>query len=724
MRGASILASALAITSVVLAPVAAHPAPARPGYHWSNVAIGGGGFVDGLVFNPTEPGLAYARTDIGGAYRWDVLAQRWIPLTDSIGDYNHLGVESIATDAVNPSRVWLATGAYAQPWATNGEILRSADQGRHWTTVPLPIQLASNQDGRGMGERLAVDPRDDNVLYLATPVNGLWRSTDGGATWGQVGSFPVQSTPDGIGLPFVTFGAATGRFGTPSATIYVGDATATGPNLYVSHDAGATWQPVPGEPTGLLPQHAALAADGTLYLDYADRAGPNGMTNGAVHSYRPGTGQWRDITPEVPGVNGNPSFGYAGLAVDPRHPGTVMVATNDRWNPVDDIFRSTDGGTSWSSVSATATLDVSSTPFVKFGGTSAKFGWWIAALAIDPFDPDHVVYGTGATVFGSYDATRAQTHWSTLAVGGIEETAVNDLVSPPVGPCQVVSVQSDVGGFCHRDLTTSPSDGMSEPRLGSGTGLAEAGSAPLDLARVGWTGGDYSTDAGVTWTAMTLPPGETNGAGTVGLTADGTTVIWSPSGAPTDYSTDRGLTWTAVSGLPAGLTPVADPVNASICYAIDGANGILYRSTDAGHSFTALTTGLAASGSDQLQAAPGRSGDLWLSTQSGLFRSTDGGVSFAAVNGVSASDTLGFGKAAQGASYPAIYQVATIGGGYGIYRSTDTGATWTRINDDNHQYGYLGAAITGDPRVFGRVYLATNGRGIVLGEPGKSWPDA
>jgi hypothetical protein len=39
------------------------------------------------------------------------------------------------------------------------------------------------------------------------------------------------------------------------------------------------------------------------------------------------------------------------------------------------------------------------------------------------------------------------------------------------------------------------------------------------------------------------------------------------------------------------------------------------------------------------------------------------------------------------------------------------------VNDDQHQYAWTGAAITGDPRVPGRVYVTTNGRGIVYGEP-------
>ena len=499
------------------------------------MSIVGGGFVDGLVFSPKQRGLAYARTDIGGAYRWN--KRRWVPLMDFTGfnDWNELGVESVAADPLNAGKVWVAAGEYTQPWALppDGEILRSADQGRHWQVTSLPIQLASNQDGRDMGERLAVDPDDDSVLYLASPANGLWRSTDGGAAWSQVTSFPVTSTPDDIGLSFITFNAAGGHRGTPTRTIFVGDATGT--DLYESTDAGATWHLVPGQPAGMEPQHGVMAGSGLLYVDYANQPGPNGMTDGSVWKYDTLTGTWTDITPEVPGVDGNPAFGYAGLAADPEHPDTVMVATNDRWSPVDTIFRSTDAGATWTDVGASAKLDISASPFLAWGATP-KFGWWIASVAIDPFDPAHVMFGTGATVYGSDDVTAADrgqaTHWSAAAATGIEETAVNDLVVPAAGPCRLVSAVGDLGGFCHPTLDRSPASGMIQPILGSGTSIGEAGRAPLDLAEVGYSGGDWSTDGGATWTAMTLPPGSTQGAGVVAVAADGAATT-APTTAPT-----------------------------------------------------------------------------------------------------------------------------------------------------------------------------------------------
>ena len=63
------------------------------------------------------------------------------------------------------------------------------------------------------------------------------------------------------------------------------------------------------------------------------------------------------------------------------------------------------------------------------------------------------------------------------------------------------------------------------------------------------------------------------------------------------------------------------------------------------------------------------------------------------------------------------YAAAKVAGVRGIFRSTDAGQTWVRINDDQHQWGRAGdTALTGDPRIFGRVYVGTNGRGIIYGD--------
>jgi xyloglucan-specific exo-beta-1,4-glucanase len=83
---------------------------------------------------------------------------------------------------------------------------------------------------------------------------------------------------------------------------------------------------------------------------------------------------------------------------------------------------------------------------------------------------------------------------------------------------------------------------------------------------------------------------------------------------------------------------------------------------------------------------------------------------------VTAGVNVAFGKAAPGATHPAVFLVGTVDGVDGVFRSDTTGSTWVRINDDKHRYGNAGDALAGDPRIWGRVYLGTNGRGILYAD--------
>ncbi|HEY5039785.1 MAG TPA: hypothetical protein VIJ93_11990, partial [bacterium] len=64
-------------------------------YTWKNVTIPAGGFVCQTEFSPVQSGLIYARTDIGGVYRWDNTNSVWVPLVDqfSNSNYNYYGGE-------------------------------------------------------------------------------------------------------------------------------------------------------------------------------------------------------------------------------------------------------------------------------------------------------------------------------------------------------------------------------------------------------------------------------------------------------------------------------------------------------------------------------------------------------------------------------------------------------------------------------------------------------
>ncbi|MFK0192016.1 cellulose binding domain-containing protein [Kitasatospora sp. NPDC090308] len=744
-------------TASAAEPTGAAAVGSQP-YSWNNVQIGGGGFIPGIVFNQGQQGLVYARTDIGGAYRQDPATKQWIPLLDSLGwdDWGLTGVASLATDARDPKRVYVAAGTYTNSWdPANGAILRSSDQGRTWQRTTLPFKIGGNMPGRGMGERLTIDPNNDAVLWFGAPSGkGLWRSADYGVTWSRVSTFPVTGTyapdptdtsgyqNDPLGILWEVFDQGSGTVNGVTRTVFVGVADQQN-SVYRSDDGGATWTRIGGQPTGFVPHKAVLdASGGNLFVSYSDTGGPYDGAHGDVWKYATGTGAWTNVSP-VPSSNSSDNyFGYSGLTVDRRHPNVLMVTGYSSWWPDTQIWRSTDSGATWKPFWSydgypnrvdRYTMDVSAVPWLTFHANASapeeapKLGWMTEALEIDPFDSDRMLYGTGATLYGSSNLTdfdKGAKLTITPVVKGIEETAANELISPPTG-APLLSSLSDLGGFRHDDPTKVPSQTFAQPDLTSGTSMDFAEAAPATMVRVGETASGstekhigYSTDGGSHWFAASAEPAGVTGGGQVALAADGSATVWSPKGTGVYRSAGTGNSWTAATGIPAGASVQADRVDPKTFYGWSG--GTFYVSTDAGATFTAKASGLPAE-SVRFKAVPGTRGDVWLAggtatTSYGLWHSTDGGATFAKQAGVDQADNIGFGKAAPGRTHPAMYTSAKIGGVRGLFRSDDAGASWVRINDDAHQWGWTGGAITGDPRIYGRVYVGTNGRGVLYGD--------
>ncbi len=719
-------------------------------YRWRNVVIVGGGFVTGLITHPARRGLIYARTDVGGAYRRDSHASEWVPITDMIGmsDWHLTGIESLAVDPSRPNRVYLAAGIYTNPRVANGSLLRSEDKGRTWRRTLMPFKMGGNEAGRANGERLAVDPNDGDILYFGSRRDGLWRSADRGATWQKVESFPFKFEPapagegefgfvpyekQAIGIVFVQFDARGGPRGKPTQTIYVGVSTPDA-SLYRSTDAGRSWSPVPNQPRGLRPNHAALASDGMLYLSYGKEPGPNTMTDGAVWRYDTAKNLWANITPIKPGA-GDP-FGYGGVSVDARRPRTMMVVTFARWDRGDEIFRSTDGGEHWTPIGPKAVRTSLDARWLYWHRAEPSSTGWMGDVEIDPFDSNRALYVTGQGVWESNDVAASDrglpTHWA-FSARGLEETVALDLISPPSG-AHLVSGVGDIGGFKHNRLDASPPEGMfSNPIFANTESLDFAEQSPAFVVRTGTSGhgreggpshGAYSTDGATTWTPFETEP-DGNGAGKVAVSADGRTIVWTPRGGVAHYSRDRGATWHRAGRLDTRMSVVSDRVNPNKFYAYDLRRGQVQVSTDGGETFSVGARNLPV-GYVTLHAAPGFEGELWLSTGNGarhtagngLYRSTDSGQSFRRVETIAEVYALGFGKAAPRRGYPAIYVAGKVANVQGLFRSDDTGQTWTRINDDRHQFGQINV-ITGDPRIYGRVYIGTGGRGILYGDPVK-----
>ncbi|RFU28668.1 hypothetical protein B7463_g7686, partial [Scytalidium lignicola] len=685
-------------------------AAAAQAFTWKNVRIGGGGgFVPGIVFNPSEKGVAYARTDIGGAYKLNS-DDTWTPLTDFANNtsWHDWGIDALVTDPVDTNRLYVAVGMYTNEWDPNpGSILRSTDRGTTWTESVLPFKVGGNMPGRGVGERLAIDPSSNNILYFGTR-----------RTYFQDNDSTYDSDP--VGIAWVTFDSTSGKKGSPTPRIFVG-VVDKGQSIFKSEDGGATWAWVSGEPQyGFLPHKGVLApAEKALYISYSDGAGPYDGTNGTVHKYNITTGSWTDISPTSLSTT---YYGYGGLSVDLQNPGTIMVAALNCWWPDELIFRSTDSGVTWSpiwdwngypNINYYYGYDISTAPWLQDNTSTAQFpvkvGWMVEDLAIDPFDSNHWLYGTGATIYGGHDLQKWDTiHNVTIKslATGLEETAVLGLITPPGGP-PLLSAVGDIGGFYHADLDVAPAQSFHTPTYGTTNGIDYAGNKPSNVVRAGAASATpavpqvaISTDYGRTWSAD-YGADTSIGPGAVALSADADTVILmsSTNGPLVSQYTN---TFSSIPTLPSGAVIASDKRNNSVFYG--GANGSIYVSTNTGISFSKTITLGSSSAVNGIRAHPTVAGDIWASTDVGLFHSTDYGRTFTQVrSGCAAGWSFALGVGSSESSYPVIYGFFTVDGVTALFKTEDKGVNWQMISDANHGFGAASSNIVAaDMTTYGR----------------------
>ena len=684
-------------------------------YNWSNVAIGGGGYVTGMEYSKVEDGLVYARTDIGGAYRWVDKESKWVAITDHLGsdEWNLIGIESICADPVDANRVYIACGTYME--TANGAILSSDDYGKTWTRFDLPFGCGGNQSGRGVGERLAVDPKDNKNVYFGSRTDGMWKSTDHGKTWAKVESFPTEGNfvqeSNAIGIMWIEFAPDTND-------IYAGVAETNGTCIYKSADGGATWNALPALQAGMYPLQADISKNGKMYIACSNNCGPNeSPTEGMVLAYDLAAGTFTDITPAL---DDSRYGGFSGVSVDAQNPDTVVISTVGFWsNYGDNIYRTTDGGATWTpffdNKSKNYVMDVTEADWLNWGLNEAKLGWWTSDINIDPFNSDEVMYGTGATIYATTNMTALGTGTPVTVkfhAYGLEETAVFEMISPPAGGPQLYSIMGDLTGFSHVDVTKCPDEAHF---------MADGKPSDIDCAwlnpNIAVMCGDmrnslrYTTD-GVTWNHCKALP-ESAQDGKVAMSADGKSFIWTPaSSANKPFITpDYGTTWYNVNGLGYGSTIVADRVNPLKFYAV--CDSMFYVSTDGGYNFTPTTAVMEGAG---IAAVGDKEGDVWVYNEGLMMHTEDGGQTFEPIKNFKCR-AMGFGAPKKEGDYMVIYAMgSTEESGDGIYRSEDKGKTWQRINDEHHLFGNLTLSITGDSEIYGRVYFATNGRGIVMGD--------
>ncbi|KAG8888148.1 hypothetical protein FRB98_008257 [Tulasnella sp. 332] len=701
-------------------------------YTWKNVHTGaGGGFVPNVVFNHGQKGLAFLKTDIGGAYKLNSDGVTWTQLLD-FADEEHFdwwGVESIATDPVDTQNLYIEVGLYTNEWAWdpyNATLLISRDQGSTFSPVGLPFKAGGNMPGRGAGERLVIDPNNNKVLYLgARSGHGLYKSTDSGETWNKVQSLSATGTwapqavdtqydgynSDPLGVGWIIFDTTSPKIAAGTSRIFVGVFEEGSPSIWMTENAGDTWAPVPGQNTTYLTHRAVLSpAEHSLYVTYVDTAGPWDGSHGWIGKYNITSGTWTNVTPAQAIIDN--SYGFGGISVDlSGKPGTVMAASLNEYYPDAQIWRSLDGGATWSTLysydysgpnvicpritSGTYLQPLGFYPTrrewsklmdeypgtltnkVNSSGTD-QIGWGIEGLNIDPFDSNHFLYGTGLTLYGSRNLLDWDTkHNITLSnmSDGVEETAVLELISPPTG-VHLISSVGDIGGWAHIDLDVAPAT-LHVPNYGTELSLDYAGLKSSRIVRIGSGAGQLSTsgDGGLTWGYYAANSSALIG-GKVRYSANASTVLWSSSTGV--FISKNNGTFVASTGIPTGAIIRADKANDAYFYAANGSS--IYVSSNGGASFAITATlGSLVTANDIAVNTLGTAGEFWVSSSVGLWHSKDFGKTITKVfSNLSAAWSISVGAPAVPHSTPAIFAGALVSKVYGIYRSDNGGLSWIR----------------------------------------------
>ena len=465
-------------------------------YRFTNMPIPGGGYVTGLVFHKRKPGVLYARTDIGGTYRYDMEGRRWHSLIEHVGmkDLSETFPIAIALDDSAPERLYIACGD-GRPWWGRmededlikdhrcGVLCISEDRGKSFRYLDMPCYIHGNLPGRGTGPRLVVS--ETGAIYFASQRDGLLISCDGGKNWtvrevcGERYLTLVWTNSDESILIVGTAGISNALRDTD------GKSVTRGHSLYVSYDRGESFEPL-SEPSyrkvsagdegahkvslfpGLVAErltsdekyiYVTMSATGAgNYLREMGYSCDSGdATGGRVLRYRLPEGpghlpEMEDITPER--AEGELDWGFGGIDTCASCPGLLVVATLCRGDHDDILYLSSDYGVHWERALhglETGNLHIN-TSYMKpeYNGGCAILHW-MSDVKIDPFDPDTLFFTTGIGVFKGTGLTKQDRSFADEC-SGIEETVHLNLYSPPAGPIKLVDILGDLGGFAFMEI--------------------------------------------------------------------------------------------------------------------------------------------------------------------------------------------------------------------------------------------------------------------------------
>jgi photosystem II stability/assembly factor-like uncharacterized protein len=532
-------------------------------------------------------------------------------------------ITDVVGDPANASKFYVG--------AASGGVWKTTDGGATFTPI------FDGQGSLSIGA-LAIDPRDSNILYVGTgegnpgsgsttyPGDGVWKTTDGGTTWQHLGLDQTVS----IGRIVVDRQNPNNVFVAAAGNLFVRNPDR---GVYRSQDGGLTWTKV------------LFVADGVGVIDVAiDPVNPSRVFATSWERFRsakerdyggPGSALWRSTDggttwtklTNVPVVTTSPS--RIGVAIAPSQPNTVYaVFYRSSDQGLDGLFRSLDGGNTWTRQSVT-----------NLSGIIGAQGFWSGRIFVHPTNPSEIwVDGVGIARSTDAGATFAS----------------------------VTGMHVD-----HHAMWFFPAN-------------------PATILK-GSDGGLYrSTNGGTTWTHFTNLP-----------ISQFYTVEAHPTepnklyGGMQDNGVKRTVTgglsdWTDVIGGD-GLEVHVDLRSTQVIYA-ESQFGALRRSTNGGSSFSSGTSGLSGRlgwktpiAQDPASTGTGTTSTLYVGSHM-LFRSTNSASTWTAISGDLTNGNQGvspivFGTITTIAVAPSNHNTLYIGTDDGnVWVTRNAGSTYTRID--------------------------------------------
>ena len=656
-------------------------------------AVAGGRIAD-IEVDPRDPARWWVAAGSGGVWRTDNAGTTWTPVFDDMPSYS---IGDIALDPTNPDVVWVGTGENVSgrhvAWGTG--LYRSRDGGGTWEAAGL-------EESEHIG-RILVHPEDGDVLLVAAegPLwsaggqRGVYRSTDGGSTWEAVltvdehtGVTDLEFDPSD---PDVVYAATFQR----RRHVWGYMAGGPGSGIWKSTDGGVTWREVTrGLPTGDMGKIGLAVTPADPARVYATiEAGPD--ERGFYRSMDRGE-SWERRNGYISGGTG-PHY-YQEIEASPTDPDLVIQ--------MDVFFQITrDGG---------ATFDNLGTGREKHSDNHA--------LWIDPADTRHMLAGTDAGLYETFDEGTTWKHFPNMPISQFYKVAVSS--REPF--YDLLGGAQDLGTLLGPSRTTTTEGVRNEdwhfPMGADGYGVQFDPSDPDVYYLMTQVGNLYRVH-GTSNEALQIQPQPEPGDPPERWNWD-SPILVSPHDTDRLYfasqrlwrSEDRGDSWTAVSGdlttdtdrytLPfmgrvweldalhdngamsqyATITAISEsPVTEGRLY-VGTDDGLLHTSPDGGGSWTAMAglPGLPErSFVNDVEAGQHGDGTVFVAADahkvgdyaSYLFRSDDHGRSWRSIAGDLPEETLVWAVQQDHLDPDLLFLAAE----WGLYVTTDGGERWHRL---------------------------------------------